>query len=60
MIIHKYVFVEQKLHFNAEKINMIERNIQARLIFQQNKIMNLYSRHNKSCTEYIIPMEIDI
>ena len=58
-IIYKYVFVEQKLHFNAEEINMIERNIQARLIFEQNKIMNLYSRHNKSCTESIIPMEID-
>ena len=26
-IIHKYVFVEQKLHFNLEEINMIERNI---------------------------------
>ena len=26
-IIYKYVFVEQKLHFNAEEINMIERNI---------------------------------
>ena len=38
---------------------MIERNIQARLIFEQNKIMNLYSRHNQSCTESIIPMEID-
>ena len=38
---------------------MIERNIQARLIIEQNKIMNLYSRHNKSCTESIIPMEID-
>ena len=58
-IIHKYVFVEQKLHFNAEEINMIERNIEARLIFEQNKIMNLYRRHNKSCTESIIPMEID-
>ena len=23
-IIHKYVFVEQKLHFNSEQINMIE------------------------------------
>ena len=58
-IIHKYVFVERKKHFNAEEINMIERNIQARLIFEQNNIMNLYSRHNKSCTECIIPMEID-
>ena len=58
-IIHKYVFVEQKLHFNAVEMNMIERNIQARLIFEQKKIMNLYSRHNKSCTESIIPMEID-
>ena len=37
-IIHQYVFVEQKLHFNAEEINMIERNIQARLIFEQNKL----------------------
>ena len=55
----KYVFVEQKLDFNAEEINMIERNIQARLIFEQYKIMNLYSRHSKSCTEPIIPMEID-
>ena len=54
--IHKYIFVEQKLHFNAEEINMIERNIQARLIFEQNKIMNMYSRHNKSCTESIIQM----
>ena len=58
-IIHKYVFVEQKLHFNAVEMNMIERNIQARLIFEQNKITNLYSRRNKSCTESIIPMEID-
>ena len=58
-IIHKYVFVEQKLHFNAEEINMIERKIQARLTFEQNKIINLYSRHNKSCPESIIPMEID-
>ena len=38
---------------------MIERNIQARLIFEQNKIMNLYSKHNKSCTESIIPTEVD-
>ena len=38
---------------------MIERNIQARLIYEQNKIINLYSRHNKSCTVSIIPMEID-
>ena len=58
-IIHKYVFVKQKLHINAEEINMIERNIQARLIFEQNKIMNLYRRHNRSCTESIIPIEID-
>ena len=58
-IIHKYVFVEQKLHFDTEEINIIERNIQARLNFEQNKIMNSYSRHNKSCTESIIPMEID-
>ena len=58
-IIHKYVFVETKLHFDAEGINIIERNIQARFNFEQNKIMNSYSRHNKSCTESIIPMEID-
>ena len=58
-IIHKYVSVEPKLHFDAEEINIIERNIQGRLNFAQNKIMNSYSRYNKSCTESIIPIEID-
>ena len=42
--IRMFPLSQQKLHFNAEEINMIERNIQARLIFEQNKIMNLYSR----------------
>ena len=37
-IIHQYVFFEQKLHFNAEEINMIERNIQARLILNKIKL----------------------